>query len=99
MSPKYIEIGYKSDLMQACSAGNLDRVRELLAENPASLWQVCDTGDTVLHFTARGGSIAIVQLLLEQGAELYAVNKSGETVFHTAAAFHRYNLVKYLLEA
>ena len=98
MPPKYIEIGYKSDLMQACSAGNLDRVRELLAENPASLRQVCDTGDTVLHFTARGGSIAIVQLLLEQGAELYAVNKSGETVFHTAAAFHHYDLVKYLLD-
>ena len=79
MSPKYIEIAYKSDLMQACSAGNLDRVRELLAENPAFLWQVCDTGDTVLHFTARGGSIAIVQLLLEYGADKNMKDNDGKT--------------------
>lgn len=40
MQNKYVEIGYTSDLMQACLAGNIDRVRELLAENPDSLWQV-----------------------------------------------------------
>ena len=85
MFQKYVEIGYTSALMQACSAGNIDRVRELLAENPASLWQVEENGDTVLHFAARRKNIAIFQLLLDWGADIHAANKSGETVFHTAA--------------
>lgn len=99
MQNKYVEIGYTSDLMQACLAGNIDRVRELLAENPDSLWQIEETGDTVLHFAARRRrDIAIFQLLLDRGADVYAVNKSGETVFHIAAAVHNYDLVKYLLD-
>ena len=98
MFQKYVEIGYTSALMQACSAGNIDRVRELLAENPASLWQVEENGDTVLHFAARRKNIAIFQLLLDRGADIHAVNKSGETVFHIAAASNNYDLVKYLLD-
>ena len=98
MFQKYVEIGYTSALMQACSAGNIDRVRELLAENPASLWQVEENGDTVLHFAARRKNIAIFQLLLDRGADIHAANKSGETVFHTAAASNNYDLVKYLLD-
>ena len=98
MQNKYVEIGYTSDLMQACLAGNIDRVRKLLAEKPDSLWQIEETGDTVLHFAARRKNIAIFQLLLDRGADVYAVNKSGETVFHIAAATNNYDLVKYLLD-
>ena len=99
MQNKYVEIGYQSDLMKACWTQDIEKVRKLLAENPDSLWQVEETGDTVLHFAARRRrDIAIFQLLLDRGADVYAVNKSGETVFHIAAAAHNYDLVKYLLD-
>ena len=98
MQNKYVEIGYQSDLMKACWTQDIEKVRKLLAENPDSLWQVEETGDTVLHFAARRRDIAIFQLLLDRGADVYAVNKSGETVFHIAATAHNYDLVKYLLD-
>ena len=99
MQKNYIEIGYQSDLMKACWTQDIEQVRKLLAKNPDSLWQVEETGDTVLHFAARRRrDIAIFQLLLDRGADVYAVNKSGETVFHIAAAAHNYDLVKYLLD-
>ena len=98
MLQKYIEIGYQSALMKACWTKDIEQVRKLLAENPDSLWQVEETGDTVLHFAARRKNIAIFQLLLDRGADVHAVNKSGETVFHIAAASNNYDLVKYLLD-
>jgi ankyrin repeat protein len=98
MQNKYVEIGYQSDLMKACWTKDIEQVRKLLAENPDSLWQIEEDGDTVLHFAARRRDIAIFQLLLDRGADVYAVNKSGETVFHIAAASNNYDLVKYLLD-
>ena len=98
MQKNYVEIGYQSALMKACWTKDIEQVRKLLAENPDSLWQVEETGDTVLHFAARRRDIAIFQLLLDRGADVYAVNKSGETVFHIAAAINNYDLVKYLLD-
>lgn len=99
MQKNYVEIGYQSDLMKACWTKDIEQVRKLLAENPDSLWQVEETGDTVLHFAARRRrDIAIFQLLLSQGMDVHVVNKSGETVFHIAAAANNYDLVKYLLD-
>lgn len=51
-----------------------------IVENPRST-----NGNTVLHFAAEGGAVAVMELLLRQGANVEDTNYFGETALHIAA--------------
>lgn len=81
--------GTLTQLLQACEAGQVAPVQQLIAELPSPV--TVDTpgpdGDTALHLAALYGRIECVQLLLESGADAGTVNQQdGSTVLHDAAA-------------
>ena len=54
-------------------------------------------GFTVLHWAARGGSLAVMEALVDQGANVDAMSTSGYTALHNAAWRGRLSVVKYLV--
>src|SRR5882724_6409245 len=67
------------ELHNAARAGDLQRVRSLLAAG-ASVTERDSLGGTPLHDAAWGGDVAIVQLLLDKGADPNARHlESGST--------------------
>lgn len=98
--------GARVDLGMACATGNLERVRELLDQDPASVNQVSDyngyylgCGAPIKNAAARG-HIEIVQLLLDRGADPNlpeeGIAPDGHALYSAAANGHR-EIVKLLL--
>jgi cytohesin len=86
-----------TDLHSAASAGDVERVRELLKKgaNP----NVRDEfGYTPLHWAAYEGHVDVVKLLLKHGANLNARDEDGWTPLHRAASRGHVEVVKLLLE-
>jgi ankyrin repeat protein len=84
---KIKELGAGSDVIKrifriACTMGNVDIVRSLLAiakdENQVKALLNSTKGNTCIHFAAGGGSAETVRLLIHHGAD---VNAQGEHVF------------------
>lgn len=89
------------DLFEAASLGEVKRVTELLAIDPASAHAVSGDGFTVLHLAAFFGHADVARLLLTHGA---AVDARGTgwmvgTALHSAASAKRTHVVRVLLEA
>ena len=62
----------------AAWAGNLDRVRELLAQGH-DVNERSEDDETALHIAVKGSEIELVRYLVEQGADLEATNRSSGT--------------------
>jgi len=74
-----------SDLHSAASAGDAERVRELLKKGADP--NVRDEyGNTPLHVAAYEGHVDVVRLLLEHGADPTVKNKDGDTPLDLARA-------------
>ena len=97
-------------LCNAARAGDLDRVREIIAAEPRLAYQeMADNNEhQAIHFAAEAGNADVVRLLLDAGADPdspFTINVAGETVKqwgHTlwiAANQNHYEVVKLLLEA
>jgi ankyrin repeat protein len=74
--------GEKSDLpddqeltaAEAAAFGRVDRLRELLDEDPERVHEPSPDGFTPLHLALFGGSAEAVHLLVERGADLEALS-------------------------
>jgi len=86
-----------SDLHSASSAGDAERVRELLKKG-ADPNAKNEYGNTPLHEAASGGHVDVVELLLEYGADPNILNKIGWMPLHVAAIRGRVDVVRFLLE-
>jgi len=86
-----------SDLHFAASAGDVERVRELLKKgvDPNAKNEY---GDTPLHLAAFWGHVDVVKLLLEHGADPNTQDKAGRTPLHVAASMGHVDVVRLLLE-
>jgi len=84
-------------LVTAASAGDADRVRELLAAGvpPDSESQ----GTFAMHRAAVTGSVAALQALVEAGAHLEALDQYGQTALTQAAFYGNAEAVAFLLSA
>jgi ankyrin repeat protein len=76
------------DLHEAAVLGNVERVRELLAADPAQLSSRSADGWTALHLAAFYGKRDVAALLLERGADVGALssNYMANTALHAALA-------------
>ncbi len=74
-----------TDLHKAASAGDVERVKELLKKGANPNTKDID-GQTPLHMAASGGHFDVVKLLLEHGADPNVQDKDGATPLHKAAS-------------
>jgi ankyrin repeat protein len=74
-----------SVLMAAVNAGDLKKVKEIVAGAPALANACIERGGTALHVAAWKADLAILGALIDAGAEPNAANEFGMTALHWAA--------------
>ena len=89
-------------LRRDAASGNLDGIRQALAEGVAVDARDAD-GFTALHYAMKSlphqpdkDPLAVVQLLVENGADVHAATSNGQTPLFEAAAEGLYEVVIYL---
>lgn len=87
----------KSPVAAAAELGDLDELRRLLQDRPASGWEEDENGTYPLMFAAKGGSVEAVRMLLGHGADLHVCNRLGWSVIAYAALSDHYELVHWLV--
>jgi hypothetical protein len=73
------------DIFSACGRGDLDRVRELVGQDPAAVLERGEADMTPLHWAVRGGSLRIAKWLLSRAADVDAETVTRRTALHLAA--------------
>lgn len=87
------------DIHDATGAGDVPKVKELLAKNPALVNDREEDGSTPLHVAARLGQQELVQLLLAAKADPSATNLFGLTPLQMARVRAKDKIVEMLLAA
>lgn len=92
--------GARPNLWEGAAVGRLDRVRELLNANAASINSHSHDGWTPLHLAAHFGQKEIAAYLLSKGADMEARSRNalGNTPLHAAAAGGQRTCLALLLQ-
>lgn len=88
-----------SGIHQAAQAGDLSRVRALLAVEPGLAKRRDQKHpQTPLHLAAAQGNVPLAELLLAHGADINAVDlTTGRTPLHLAAHLGHRQMIRFLL--
>jgi len=89
----------EESLHDRARAGQVEAVRDLLAEAGSGLDAADASGWTALMYAVQDGHDEVVQVLLEAGADPDRQNPSGETALHLAARSGRTASARLLLQA
>ena len=91
--------GLDLDVFEAAAVGRLERVRELLENDPALVSSFSADGFTPLHLAAFFGHADIARLLVERGADTNAVARNPMQVrpLHSAAAARQLEIAELLV--
>lgn len=98
-SPPDLELGNQggsTNLLEAASEGDLERVRALLAQG-ADMAALDQDSYTALHLAAEGGHTEIIECLLAHGVNTEAQAEYGIAALHSAILFGHSNTVEALL--
>lgn len=89
------------DVFEAAALGYLDRLRELVGEDPARMGAMSADGYTPLHFAAFFAKPEAARILLEAGAPvaIVASNETRVQPLHSAAAGRQPEICRMLLAA
>jgi uncharacterized protein len=89
------------DVFEAATVGRLERVRELVEQDPILARDFSPDGFTPLHLAAFFGHAEIARLLLDAGADAQAVARNPMRVqpLHSAAAARQLEIARMLVEA
>ncbi len=92
--------GLKLTIYESCAGGDLERTRELLAEDPRLLGFFSHDGWTPLHLAAHFGQMEIVDLLVDLGADMHLVSMNDLAVMpiHSALAASHADIALKLIE-
>ena len=96
-----LEVEPELGVLEAAAAGRADRLRALLAADPAAIAERTPEGFTALGLAAFLGGAEVVRVLLEHGADADddADNLFGVRPVHAASAAHDHETMRLLLEA
>jgi ankyrin repeat protein len=88
------------DLFEASALGDVDRVTELVASNPAAVADRSTDGFTPLHLAAYFGKTDVVRALLDGGADRDALGTGWMrgTALHSAVSARHADVVAILLD-
>jgi ankyrin repeat protein len=86
-----------AEIHEAVKAGDLPRVRAVVAKDPAQLNAKDDGGRTPLHWAARGSSLEVLAYLVEKGADPNVKDNLGSAPLHSVASAGNTEGVKLLL--
>ncbi len=89
------------DIFEAAAFGDLDRLSELLNDEPSLVNSYSGDGFTALHFAAFFGRHEAAALLIERGAEVDAFGRGWMTgtAMHSAVSRLHADVVRILLDA
>jgi ankyrin repeat protein len=89
------------DLFEAAAFGDLDRLTELLSDEPSLASSYSGDGFTALHFAAFFGRYEAAALLVDRGAEVDAFGRGWMTgtPMHSAVSRKHADVVRILLDA
>lgn len=87
------------ELQQAIEKKNLEKVRQILIENPACIDDKTEEGIPLCLYGAKVGSLAIVKYIAEYSrASLNTVDDDNRTILHYAAMSGDVEINRYLVE-
>ena len=86
------------EIHDAVKRGNINRVKELLSEDPGLLNSKDQKGFTPLHTAVTAGKPDILMYLIEKGADLNLKNKNGLSPLFTALDRGKNNIAVVLIE-
>lgn len=87
--------GADLDFFDACSVGDVERVRHLLRARSEHL-QERRWGETPLHFAARWGQPGVAEVLLQTGLDVNVKTDEGATPLDAAARWGKHTMVEWL---
>lgn len=87
-----------AELCNAAAAGNVDRVKALLAADPALVNVKDRSGHTPLHRAAEKGQQVLAEVLIARGADVNVQSPAGNTPLHRAAREGHAPVAKLLLD-
>ena len=76
---------HNEEIHEACSSGELQKVKLMLEKNPALLNIEDKNQNTPLHIAAGAGNKETVEFLITKGANLHAKNNFGWIPLHSAS--------------
>jgi type IV protein arginine methyltransferase len=86
-------------MIDACTAGHVHVIQQILAENPAYAAQQDErTGGSPLMAAAAGGNGALCELLLQAGAPWNAIDRAGNCAGNYATNNQHWGVVNLLVE-
>src|SRR6266404_1115843 len=90
--------GIEPSIFEAAATGRVERVRQLVKQNPELVKAYSPDGWTALHLNF--GNLGIVKVLLDSGADINAIskNKLSATPLQGAAAMQNLELAKLLVD-
>ncbi len=71
--------------IEAARRGDLDFVRNQIAQRPDIVNVTDENGETVLHAVARYGYAECIRILIAAGADVNAINNEGHSPFYNAS--------------
>ena len=84
----FIKNIFKETLHKACDKGNIEAVKQFLADG-ADVNVKDKDGGTPLSYAAFEGHKEIAELLIEKGADVNATGESGRTPLHNAGSWNK----------
>ena len=94
-----IEQGARYDIFAAAGLDDLDRVRELVANDPGAACRAGEGGMTPLHWAARSNATTCAAWLLKRKADPEALNLAQRSAMHTAADWNHIDMIWLLAGA
>lgn len=91
------EPGKESNIINAASAGSLERLKELLKEG-ADADMKDEEGRTALHFASGYGELECMEALLDAGASINACDDDKNTALHYSAGYGNKEATELLIK-
>lgn len=81
-----VAAGHAAEIHTTAQAGNIDKVKELLTQDPSLINALDNFQRTPLHWACRGVHFELVNYLVEQDADVNAADVNGITPLHSVAS-------------